>query len=810
MDFRLQVKHGGLVEVCLPGTYEDSWLVVESDVGPVQAEVNWYTWLQVGAELILEQQTGEERILSSSYGFVGGWLGLQVGVAWWADHWRAWSPQMAGTGFRVVALRNNSGAAVFVDGEALAAIDTSCRLGDCGSLGINNAQRSEARGHCAVLEVIIFQAHLGDAEVADISGQMAQRASLRDCQRFETSERHASSVASFIDELARPDPISATQSAYDDDWSTWRTSDGLWEKKGWNWAIPVDEVDLPFWPSGSPELQATEAVVSPSEVARSAGVSVDRMRAIVERTLGSRISTKAPLAGLDSLRLMALAEAFRRELGAPVGVATLTKAHRDGLDLTALGLLADTAATVDKQERLSTPLKEDKATEYAVWNAEGMYEVPMYWVLEAPPVDASALQRALQRLCARHSPLRATREAPEHLAVELDKWVTGAAMVHSLFSSKNGFFSRLLLSFSSWAIQGAWPRYRVCAASEVGLPWLTEYNAADEGEVLEIMGCLYRSFCPPASFALVRCASPRVDFIHIAASHALCDASAFLPLRSDLISFYQEETGGPAAVLPPIPDALALLASRLQAAFLQRQLTPEYAPYLGGWEPTAPSTWGYRRLLHVRRGAGARLRRACEMLHLPLDIALVSALACSLARCDGSAVVRLTLTAPMRDGPGEEAVLGLFTDWRDLDLHVPSSQTLLAVAEEVADIVRGRRWQRSRVAQTSQRVLVNIVGADYAMDRGFSHRTDLGCTQRPKPTAQVHCRTERSVEFQGWQIGTAEWMFVLRLSRVRCPPSWAVCFSETLTQVIDQFASEPLTPVHRFGERPPTSCDRAG
>ena len=49
----------------------------------------------------------------------------------------------------------------------------------------------------------------------------------------------------------------------------------------------------------------------------------------------------------------------------------------------------------------------------------------------------------------------------------------------------------------------------------------------------------------------------------------------------------------------------------------------------------------------------------------------------------------------MRDGPGEEAVLGLFTDWRDLDLHVPSSQTLLAVAEEVSAMFHPEMLNRS-------------------------------------------------------------------------------------------------------------------
>jgi len=320
---------------------------------------------------------------------------------------------------------------------------------------------------------------------------------------------------------------------------------------------------------------------------------------------------------------------------------------------------------------------------------------------------------------------------------------------------------------------------------------------------------LCANFTQPCSFGLIRCQSPRKDYIQAAISHAVSDALSLAPVRSDLISLYIDECSGGsvqsrrsglAPLLPPIPDALELLERRLRSALLHPSDGDggaEGGLYIGGWESETASSWGYRRMIRVRQSAGLALRHACEVLQLPQDVALMVALACCIARCDGERIVRLTLTVPMRDGPGEAAVTGLFADWRDLDIHTHPLQSLLSVMHQVAEDVRRRRWRRCDVAQVSQRILFNLVGSQLASsDRGFSPVEEVGSMRPPLPHRQVYTSLTRPLEVQGWQTGAAEWTLVLRLRGNRYPPSWARKFAGSLERVIQEVSQNPLAPVH--------------
>ena len=129
-----------------------------------------------------------------------------------------------------------------------------------------------------------------------------------------------------------------------------------------------------------------------------------RLRSLVERVLGGRAAA-APLAGADSLRIMALASALRLEFGAPVGVAALMQACSAGADLAGLGELVDEAASsaepaAARPGAAACAAAADTARgagrSRTVWMGAQLYEAPMHWTLEASEaVDAAALRRAL-------------------------------------------------------------------------------------------------------------------------------------------------------------------------------------------------------------------------------------------------------------------------------------------------------------------------------------------------------------------------------------------------------------------------------
>jgi len=362
-------------------------------------------------------------------------------------------------------------------------------------------------------------------------------------------------------------------------------------------------------------------------------------------------------------------------------------------------------------------------------------------------------------------------------------------------------FRRMLTAVLAWATWESWPAQKSCAASEIKVPKLLEEEVADEDGVQQAVLQLKKGFCPPCAFALLHCQRPRVDFIYIAVSHALCDATSFLPLRSDLIALYLGESGGPEANLSPSGDAMSILHKRFRAAVWAHDPKgePDQTPYLAGWEPAVPAAWGYRRMMLVQSGAGAVLQHVSHMLNVPVDVLLIVCLACSIARIDGTPVVRLTLTTPMRDGSGEGLLVGCFSDWRDLDVHTHALQTLVSVALQTADTVRRRYWTRGRMAQVSQRMLVNLVATDDSDDRGFAHRAELGCMQPPTPSGRVRCYAERPMEVQGWQTSPVTWTLALRLHSEQCPPTWAAHLASTLPKVIEQFLLDPLAPVHAPG-----------
>uniref|UniRef100_A0A7S1RL84 Condensation domain-containing protein n=1 Tax=Alexandrium catenella TaxID=2925 RepID=A0A7S1RL84_ALECA len=175
---------------------------------------------------------------------------------------------------------------------------------------------------------------------------------------------------------------------------------------------------------------------------------------------------------------------------------------------------------------------------------------------------------------------------------------------------------------------------------------------------------------------------------------------------------------------------------------------------------------------------------------------MVVALSCAFARADDTSIVPLTLTVPMRDEPLESALVGLFTDWRDVDLSMPASEALASVALRAAELLRRRRWRRGLLPEVHRRILLNLVSAEQAPHRGFHHRAELGSMRPPSRNQRVHRRMERPMEVQGWQTGLAEWTLVVSLDGARHPPAWADRFVAELQRVIEQLACDPFAPVH--------------
>ncbi|CAK0852080.1 unnamed protein product [Prorocentrum cordatum] len=806
------LRHGGGERVGLLG---GSWSARTWRLVEINGQSAWglaAEAVQAGSELLLQERTGQERVLAADDGFVGGWMGSTLGTAKWGGVWRAWSERQARGGLHVVALRNQAGGAVaFVDGVRVegAAHEGCCSVQRHGNFGINTQNYARGRGHCAVFEVSIYCGHAPDEDIMRLSSEMSERAA-RATAGVATAALSAQVPEAVLDALTSglSAPPSPPQGA---PWGPRGTDHG------------VDCVDLP-------EVSAASPPRAPPRQHEQAAPEVGpaccdgRVRALLERALGAPVSPLEPLAGLGSLQLMRVAGALQRELGAAIGSRALMEACSGCVDLPGLEALVEAAAPpapAPPGGPSGGPTSAGaSAAERPVWTAEGLLHAPMHWTLRAPaPLDAAALRRALARLCARHAPLRSRMEGPADAMEEVGRAASEAAAVMSMMQHCSGVLQRALAPVLAWAVRHSWPRMRTeppAAAAHAGL--LHEVEVEDDRDLASKVGYFRNRFAPPCSFTLLRCREPRVDHVLVVISHSLCDAGSFGPLRADLAALYREEAGGPCEQLRPVPDALGILERRFLAAFPAKPggAVSEEASYVAGWASSAaggPAPWGHRRLLKVGQGAGSALQRASEALNVPLDVLFIVSIVCALARCDQMPVVRLTLTVPMRDGPDEGSLVGFFTDWRNVDVQTHALQSLLSVALQATEALRSRSWSRGTVSETSHRILVNLVGAEPTEHLGWVNRVDLGCMRPPSGwSAKASSREERPLEVQGWQTGLRHggdppaWTLVLKLQWERYPPAWAQRFAVVLTEVIEQFALDPCAPVH---PSPPAVLDAA-
>merc|ERR1711924_405485 len=72
----------------------------------------------------------------------------------------------------------------------------------------------------------------------------------------------------------------------------------------------------------------------------------------------------------------------------------------------------------------------------------------------------------------------------------------------------------------------------------------------------------------------------------------------------------------------------------------------------------------------------------------------------------------LTIYAPMRDGDLNDAMIGLFSDWRDTTVSCSPRATILGFCVEMAELIRHRRWTVFDALQNSERILINILPLD--------------------------------------------------------------------------------------------------
>ena len=121
------------------------------------------------------------------------------------------------------------------------------------------------------------------------------------------------------------------------------------------------------------------------------------------------------------------------------------------------------------------------------------------------------------------------------------------------------------------------------------------------------------------------------------------------------------------------------------------------------------------------------LRRAAVRFGAPMDNLLLALIAIGILRADRRTSMELTLYVPMRDGPGEGGLVGLFADWRSIGVRADAAtSTVLGVVLAVARTLRLRQWQVFNALTKAETIMVNFQRRDSAPPGGRQGFTQVG------------------------------------------------------------------------------------
>jgi len=497
-----------------------------------------------------------------------------------------------------------------------------------------------------------------------------------------------------------------------------------------------------------------------------------------------------------------------------------------------------------------------------IWFAPGQYYTTCKWLYECPGLlDPSTFRRAAAQLIARHEALQSTvcdghsgidilrfmRDSiPTFmvLAQALEQRSAGDGVAQPLSQAILHRTAKALHGASGWSFAGSWPkvvpeplddhffaeRIRVIRCGR----WSDVCNAAQtlRNDFMDNVGppCLIglyllepRPVSPMArdeeeddEDAGVEVSYPR-SFVHFVVSHAYSDGFCSVPLIQDFCALYSQLQGAGSTLAPlRCGAAFQTLEERFlatlhgQAAWaapdqISLRATCFDGPSHPRWQP-----YVYCHEVLLERGAVQMARFCAKKYGVPVDVILLGLVLVAMQRAskktkkpgkpEPQGPFHLTFYVPMRDGTNNDAMVGLFADWRDMSVAWAPTATVLGFCIDLAESIRHRRWTLFDPVCNSDRILVNILPLD-EQERGAqkfrqtrlheygNRRLELGGKRR---WFQGHHRPARiTLE----QESLDAWWVNLDLNLSYYSTTWCRCFARELRQAFVDIGEGPLRAV---------------
>lgn len=549
----------------------------------------------------------------------------------------------------------------------------------------------------------------------------------------------------------------------------------------------------------------------------------------------SALEQESPLAGLvrraggdpsgglrlDSLQGTVLAEMIRKELRRSISVADVLRS-KDLLELQEKLQSCDCA----KME----PEKEDSAVSpsstYRLWMLQ-FPRHPVDWCLRYEAgrhLDVPAMQRAVDRLVARHSALRTSETPDEPLREIMDK----AAAMWQLWRSCCGSscYWRYVRGPTASALFALWPRTVVHASGhvEVKVPELEDGRVRRErwdwASHDQYIGGLLDDLLRPRRWpfevavaplfygqatgrnaieaALAKPPSEVAWYIYCSITHAYSDGLCGQALFADLLRFYEEELHGTLTPLEPAPEPLALLQRRLWRSF-NRDAAEQPEPNEDLYHESICDDWGKRsgmsRRIYFHANVTRTLRLAASnVFGCSTDLAWLTVIMCAMFRLfPQQQRMMLILKASCRDGPGEGQMVAFLSEARvfALDTGDPSSATILEVHQQIQRVRLSRDWRAPEPFEFGLCVYVNIVSAMVnSLPSGYRH-----VVRETSPPSYWDSVAYSHLNLRIDQLRMDEWDFRIFHHDSAWGWDWPTSFAYHLGEVIRRMAMDPLSPL---------------
>jgi len=501
-----------------------------------------------------------------------------------------------------------------------------------------------------------------------------------------------------------------------------------------SWCPPIDELNF-----SDHEVKIARSHIPACHVARTASggdvarssKAVTAVSRVIERCTGVDAGDPAAsLSGLESLKVITLVSALRREAGIELAAGDVLRCStvRDLECLCAEARPTGQTATME--------VREAPKDGWAVFAIPRFWKAPVGWLIrlhEFP--DEAAMRAACQALVHRHPGLRAAPYGSGDEAVA-NICNSAAPMVPALraFLGAAAGGARGLCAQAARGLLAAWPRIaslpdsgpEACAHFE----WL-RFETQAELQQAAWLRARSRGFRPPATISMLvlvggapgEGAEARdTAYLQVAVNHAVTDAASIVPLVTDLIELHRAalaagERDTPvesraaaalaAANLPPVLDGLQLQHERLHAALLEHgasALDVAHSAFL-------PRRRGYDHYVRLMPGACRLLSTGSSVVGVSPDHLLVTALAVAFGETAQQSEVKLSLIVPMRDDRGENQVVANLASTRHLSVWAAPGRPLLEVALELSGRLRRRDWQLCDIlGDDGDRLLINVRG----------------------------------------------------------------------------------------------------